>query len=157
MENNLNQANTPSMKWHKFLIYFSLWAGAVLNLLSAVQYFTGSIYGTGNEANMIYAYYDGIKAIDMLMAVLLIVIAVFSVVTRFALAGYKARGPQMLMGLYLINMIAAVFYLVIASVVTGISLGDLVDSSTLSSLISSIAMVFINKSYYGKRAHLFDK
>lgn len=157
MENNLDQANTPSMKWHKFLIYFSLWAGAVLNLLNAVQYLTGSIYGSGSEANLVYAYYDGLKAVDMLMAMLLIVISVFSIVTRFALAGYKARGPQMLMGLYLINMIAAVFYLVIASVVTGISLGDLVDSSTISSLISSIAMVFINKSYYGKRAHLFDK
>lgn len=157
MENNMNQVNTPSMKWHKFLIYFSLWAGAVLNLLNAFQYFTGSIYGTGNEASMVYAYYDGLKAIDMLMAMLMIVVAVFSIVTRFALAGYKSNGPKMLTGLYLVTMLTGVFYLIIASAVTGISLGDLIDSSSISSLISSIAMIFINKSYYGKRAHLFNK
>lgn len=160
MENNINQeqyANPYSMKWHKFLIYFSLWASAVINLLNAFQYFTGSIYGANGEASMVYSYYDGIKAVDMLMAVCLIAVAVYSIVTRFALAGYKAKGPKLLFGLYIVNAVVAIAYIFIASSVTGIAIIDLIDSNTISSLISSIAMAFINKTYYDKRAAAFNQ
>ncbi len=155
MENNLNQANTPSMKWHKFLIYFSLWASAVLNVLNSFMYFTGAMYGSDWQIESVYSYFSGLKTIDMLFGVVMIAVAAFTIVTRFALAGYKASGPRLLSGLYLVNAIAGIVYLIVASVVTGISLGELVDSSTITSLITSIAMVFINKSYYDKRAKLF--
>lgn len=158
MENNVAQienVNNHSMKWHKFLTYFSLWAGAVLNVIAAFTRFTGSMYGSSGEADMVYSYFKGLKTIDVLFGVVMIAIAIFSIVTRFALAGYKAAGPKMLMGLYIIDAAVSIVYLVVASMVTGIALGELIDSSTISSLVTGIAMVFVNKAYYGKRAELF--
>lgn len=143
------------MKWHKFLIYFSLWLGAVLNLSSAVQYFTGSLYGGEYEAQLVYAFFDGLKAIDTLMGVVLIVIAVLCIITRFALAGYKASGPKLLFGMYLANVVVSILYIIIVSGITELGFGDLMNGSVAGSLIGSIAMAFINKVYYGKRAELF--
>ena len=37
------------MKWYKFLIYFALWAGAIVNLIDSLQFFTGSILGDDVE------------------------------------------------------------------------------------------------------------
>lgn len=158
MENNaapVENVNPHSMKWHKFLIYFSLWAGAVLNVIAAFSRFTGSMYGSSSEANMVYSYFSGLKAIDVLFGVVMIAIALFSIATRFALAGYKAAGPKMLMGLYIIDAAVSIVYLVVASMVTGIAFGELIDPSTISSLVTSAAMVFVNKAYYDKRAELF--
>ncbi len=158
MENNVapvENVNPHSMKWHKFLIYFSLWLGAVTNAIAAFSYFSGSVYGSSGEASMVYSHFTGLKTIDMLFGAALIAVAVFSIVTRFALAGYKAAGPKMLMGFYAINAVLSIVYLVVASVVTGIAFGELIDSSTISSLVTSVAMVFVNKAYYDKRAELF--
>ena len=38
---NMNAA--PSMKWFKFLIYFALFAGAVINLAYGITYISGDI------------------------------------------------------------------------------------------------------------------
>lgn len=151
------QAQAPSlpMKWHKFLIYFSLWAGAVLNLLSAYQYSTGVIYGSLEKADIIYSLYDGLKFIDTMMTVMLIAIAVFSIVTRFALAQYKKNGPALLMALYILNIVCSAAYIFMVSNITALGISELMDSSSYSSLISSIVMIFINKIYYDKRASLF--
>jgi len=77
--------------------------------------------------------------------------------TRFALAGYRTKGPRMLGGVYAANAVIAVVYAVLASVVSGLPLGDMLDSSSIGSLIGSVAMIFINRDYYGKRAVLFNR
>ena len=52
---NFGQYNSPQnppspdsfkLKWHKFLIYFALWAGALVNAGSAVQCISGTVYGS---------------------------------------------------------------------------------------------------------------
>ena len=49
---NFGQYNSPQnppspesfkLKWHKFLIYFALWAGALANAGSAVQCISGTV------------------------------------------------------------------------------------------------------------------
>lgn len=157
MENNYTPtpASTPEfpMKWHKFLIYLSLWAAAVVNLFTAISYFNGSIYG--NEAYIVYQVFPGLKGLDSVMGIIMIAFAIFSIVTRFALAGYKANGPKFLIAMYIANVAISVIYLIAASSISRIGIGELLNSSTISQLVVGIAMAFINKTYYGNRAALF--
>ncbi len=140
------------LKWYKFLIYFALWASAVLNVVSAFAYFTGSIYG--DAANRVYSYYGGMKALDIIMGLILLGLAVFSIYVRFQLAGFKTGAPKKLEYLYIANALIPLLYLLAASSVTGISFTDLASGSW-GSLAGSVAMVFINRNYFSKREALF--
>ena len=159
MENQYNTETqqTPEfpMKWHKFLIYFSLWAGAVISLINAATYFLGLHYG--ESVQMVYAVYPGLSILDKLMGIVCLGILVFTVMTRFALAGYQAKGPKMLMVVYALNAVMSIVYVLLASMVSGLPLGDLMGSDVIGSLIGSAAMIFINRDYYNKRAALFTR
>ncbi|MBR6570146.1 MAG: hypothetical protein IKK75_06790 [Clostridia bacterium] len=157
MENQYNTETqqTPefSMKWHNFLIYFALWAGAVVMLLNAFMFFTGSI--EGEYVQMIYSRYPSIKGVHMFMGVLCVGTAVLSLVARFALAGYKANALTLLCLVYVCNALVNPLYLVLSSMICGIPLGELFDSSIISGLVMPIVMIFVNRDYYGKRSALF--
>ncbi|MBE5785920.1 MAG: hypothetical protein E7324_00095 [Clostridiales bacterium] len=145
------------MNWHKFVIYFVLFANAVLNVINAIQYFTGSIYGGEYEKRMVYTVFSGLQTIDVLMGIMCLAVAVYALLTRFALAGYQAKAPKMMSSMYLINAGIAILYLLLASASTGIGLGDLMNASLATSLVVSVIMFFANKTYYAKRAALFTK
>ncbi len=161
-DNQTDAAPQPSgsydmpMKWHKFLINFSLWAGAVMNVGSAIMTLTGAHYGvSSDEVAMIYRFYDGLKIVDVLMGLACLAVAALLIVTRFSLAGFKANGPKLLMISYAAGAAVSLLYLLIAAAVTKLPFTDLVDSSSISSIITSVAMIFVNKAYYDKRASLF--
>ena len=161
--NNYNAAETPvetapalSMKWHKFLTNFSLWLSALTCLITAYLYFSGSLYGLpASEVQWLYRYYEGLQALDIFFGVICVLTGVFVIVTRFALARYKAVGPKFLIALYIINQVPNLLYPFLASVITEFPLGDLIDPNLVSSLIASVVIIFVNKKYYARRAHLF--
>lgn len=145
--------NDYQLKWHKFLIYFALWAGALLNAATGVRYITGNIYGANVSA--VYNRFPGLKTVDVVMGLLCIALAAYMLVVRFQLAGYKTGAPNKLVSLYLINAGINLVYLFAASASTGLSLSDLIDATFWTSVIGSAAYALINKNYYDKRAALF--
>ena len=141
------------MKWHKFLIYVSLWLSAVNGFLNAIAYYAGTVYGA--EAADVYAYYTGLNVLDKGMAIFCLALGFYSVVTRFALAKFKANGPKLLAALFAINLVLNVLYLILFSIITSIPLTGLLDASTLTTLLSNLALLIYNKWYYDARASLF--
>lgn len=144
------------MKWHKFLIYFTLWAAAVIAVLNAAQLFLGTHYG--DQASVVYMVYPSIKSLDFVFGVLYILLAVWAVVTRFKLAGYSRSGPTMLTAYYVLGLILSLAYLLMCSLVTNEAgmFGELlVDSSP--DFVGSIIMIIVNHQYYQKRRKLFCK
>ena len=79
------------MKWFKFMIYFSLWANMVLNIINAIMMWTGSAYGS--EAHYVYEAFPSLKGIDGFFGFLYLCLAVFAVIVRFRLAKFKAGSP----------------------------------------------------------------
>lgn len=154
-ETNEQYSESTNMKWHKFLIYFSLWLSAALSVFNAVQMFTGMQYGSAGDAQMIYMYFSGLKSIDIIMGIVSVGIAVYTIMVRFALARYQAKGPRMLTTLYVLNMAHSVIYSLLISFVCGIEIAELFGSSEISSIVSTFFMIYINKTYYGKRDYLF--
>ena len=137
------------MKWYKFLIYFALWAGMVMNAVYGVQYLTGMIY-EGN-AEWVYLVYPELQAYDMIYAVALLGLAVFGFITRKKLAEYRADAPQFLKILYIASAAVGLIYIVLLSTVVG----GIDMTSAISSLITSVIMVVANHTYFEKRSHLF--
>ena len=138
------------MKWYKFLIYFALWAGAIVNLIDSLQFFTGSILG--DDVEILYAYYPLLKVLNLAFALILVTYAVFAIYTRYRLAQFRRNGPACLHALYLVQLAMVLIYWLAGSLI----LGEWLDlASGFSDLISSIVILCINIVYFRKRKHLF--
>lgn len=149
------QPTGQPMKWFKFLIYFGLFAGALLNLISGIMQLTGGQYGENKE--LVYYVFADMKTLDLIFGILLIFLAVFGVYTRFQLSSYRRSGPTCLNVLYIANIILSLAYLIAASVLTQINIVELGGSSMIISLVVSICMVVVNTIYFKKRSQLFVK
>lgn len=145
--------NAMGMGWFKFLIYFALFAGALMNAYTGIQLLTGSHYG--GEAELVYTVFKGLKFVDMLVGVLTIGLAVLGIYTRFRLAGYHNNGPTLLTCLYVCAMITNLIYVIgVQFSVSEYSL-DLDFTSFYTNIASSCVMCVINYYYFKKRAHMF--
>jgi len=144
------------MAWFRFLIFFSLWASAFSNVVLAVMYLTGAIYDLEfmGMADAVYAEYPSMRALDVAFAIAAVGIAVFSVYTRFRLAGFKKNGPQTLAVLYILSCAVSVLYAFVSSAMIGeLSASDL-SSLSVNVLVTAI-LVAANRIYFDKRKHLF--
>ncbi len=140
------------LKWHKFLIYFALWAGAVLNLSNAVACLNGTQYG--NQAAQVYTVYSGMKTVDVIYGIALLALTAYMIYVRFELARFKIGAPSKLYVLYIINVVLGVLYTIVVSSVTRLPFSSLLSDS-VGPIIGAVIMLFINQNYYNKRLELF--
>ena len=152
MSNNTTQQELP-MNWHKFMIYFSLWANAALCVINGIRLLTGSIYG--DEVSLVYTYYDGLKTVDTVFGIAYLASAVFAIYTRFQLAGFKEGAPGKLTGLFVLLLVLNIGYPFAVANVTSLPFADVADESIVSQIIASVVLIVICSVYYKKRAHLF--
>ncbi len=149
------------MKWFKFVIYFTLWAGAILNFMSGIMALTGMQYETEYEdvADLVYAMFDGLKTADMVYGFLMIALAVFMIYTRFRLAGFYKNGPSLFVSTYVVALVINISYFFAVMAICGSELGDTtsVTSNLYISTLTSIFMIVVNIIYFKKRKHLFVK
>ena len=138
------------MKWFKFIIYFQLWAGMLVNLVTAGKYFTGAYY-EGN-AEMVYRVFPALQPLDIVMGVVCLALAVYAVVVQRALAKFRAKGPMMYYLMYIVNTAVTVLYLLIGSIIIGQSA---FTAEVAGSIIGSLVMLFVNIPYFNNRKHLF--
>ncbi len=146
----------PALKmgWYKFLIYFSLFAGAVLNVFDAISLLTGGIYG--GEAELVYSVFDGLKSLDAFIGITTLGLAGMCIYTRFRLSGFYKNGPMMLNITYIASLAVNLIYIIgVSSIVPDILSDASTVSSEVSSMITAIVMIFANTVYFKKRSHLF--
>ncbi|MBE7054440.1 MAG: zinc ribbon domain-containing protein [Ruminococcaceae bacterium] len=151
------QPYAQPMGWFKFLIYFALFFGAVLNVANGAMMIAGAHYS--GDADAVYRAFDGLKELDIIMGILSIVLAVYGIYTRVRLAGFYKNGPSTILTMYSLSVLVnLIYYIGLTSILPDrvISMSDIDLSASLSMLASAI-MMFINKSYFDKRKHLFVK
>lgn len=154
-QNQQMQPDMP-MKWFKFLIYFALIAGAIINIGQGIMMLAGAQYGAYTEE--VYDMCEELKTIDMVMGLALIGVAVLQIMARFRLAGYCQNGPTLLKAVYLTIAAVNLFYAVaVSSTLPEEAVKYLDFTSTYTSVAVNIAMVAINTTYFNKRKHLFTK
>lgn len=148
--------NTMPMKWYKFLIYFALFAGAVLNIINGIMMLTGSQYD--GSASLVYAFFDGLQAIDMIVGAACIGLAALQIYTRFRLSGYYQNAAKFVSITYIAAVVINLFYIIGVLVVLPSSVTEYLDFSTfIVQIVISALMVVVNNTYFNKRKHLFQK
>lgn len=138
------------MKWFKFIIYFQLWAGMLVNLVTAVKYFTGAYYE--GSAEMVYTFFPALHPLDIVMGVFCLALAAYAVVVQRVLAKFRTKGPMMYYLMYIVSTAGTVLYLLIGSLIIGQSA---FTAETAGSFTGSLFMIFINIPYFNNRKHLF--
>lgn len=154
---NFNQPALP-MKWYKFLIYFVLFASAVVNAIAGFSYITGGQYGDYKE--LVYKVFPALKGVDVIYGLAALAIAALAIYTRMRLAGYYKNGPQLLNTLYIAAISVSLVYLIIVTIVINSSQNITefeAPSSSYASIAVSAAILIANSTYFKKRAHLFTK
>lgn len=143
------------MKWFKFLIYFVLWANAIINIIMGVTYLNGSIYGlSGGETAEVYEVFPKLEGIDKLYGVGLLCLSVYALITRFSLARYKSFAPLLLYGVYILNTLAPIAYAALAAPIAGIPFSELFE---IAPIIVNAVMLLINIKYFTNRSDMFCK
>ena len=66
-----------TMLWHKFLIYFVLWVGAIINLTNGIAYFLAS-KSMENVLNPVINIHR-MQVLDIVMGVLMILLSAFTI------------------------------------------------------------------------------
>ena len=155
-----------NMKWHNFMIYFGLWAGAAYNLILAIKMLLGLSYTsenmqgeTENISDLVYAMFDGLQVVDILFGALLVIIAALAIYTRFQLSAFRERGPKLLLTVYIVSAVWSLTYTVCVVALVGYDVldGTEVVSNTIGELIVSVVAIVINYIYYNKRFNIFTR
>lgn len=152
----VNEGGKPlGMKWYKFLTKFALIAGAVVNFVTSLNYFTGAIYEIVNErvtAEMVYAYYGGmLKIVDVAYGLFLVVFGLLAINLRKKLADYDPAAPKGVCILYSLAAGGPFVYSILVAAITSQSL----SGNVFGTLLGSLLFLHLNAVYFKKRAHLF--
>ena len=140
----------PGMKWYNFLIYFLLFASAVVNTIMAIVHWSGAMYE--GYADQVYSVFPELQLVDLANGIVAVILAIMALVTRSALKWNKRKGPILLCAMYIINGVSQVLYGVVASL---IAKEVLLDGSMVFTCILSIVFAVINYIYFNKRKELF--
>ena len=137
------------MKWYKALTVALLYLGAVGNLFVAFQNIFGMSYG--DSSSYIYSVYPGMRVLDIVYGIVLLGIACVALYVRMHLAQFKNDGPQLYLMMILLNVCASAVYSLLTMVITrGYDLGTVGGM-----LVGGVVMYVLNRTYFGKRQHLF--
>ncbi|MBR3553273.1 MAG: zinc ribbon domain-containing protein [Clostridia bacterium] len=151
------QPSEFKLGWYHFLIYFSLFAAAALQVYNAMQMFTGLQYAkAGVLPDEAHARFSALKPLDMTFGVLLLLDAAFIIVTRFLLAKFKKSGP---ICLYLCSVFAIVLSLAYTITINSIVGVDPFEVNALGEVVGQSlvvgAILIYNIVYFTKRKSLF--
>ncbi|MDO4731288.1 MAG: zinc ribbon domain-containing protein [Clostridia bacterium] len=144
--------NKPlGMAWYKFLIYFALVFGAIINIvggfMTIISIFQGDAY-----YSWLYDLNPALRIIDVLYELFVIAMGVFGLVVRHKLANYDPDAPILVKIFFLINVCVPFLYTIIVAVITQ---HPIFIAMGLFSPIYPLIVLLANIKYFNKRAHLF--
>lgn len=160
------------MKWFKFIIWFQLFASAIGNLYNGIQYLTGDLYGEATE--VMYEVFTSLKTLNTVYGYFCIFIALYAIVTRFMLSGFKSIGPKLLYFLYILLGVTTLVYTLLFQNITNINddlkgyyyairgLSFNIDYISMwirvaGNLIANLVLICVNFAYFSNRSNLFNK
>ncbi len=144
------------MNWYKFLVFFALIAGAVLNIVYGIYSMMGMQYGTPEVSELVYMYYPGMKTTDIVYGTLLFASAGCAVLAEVNLLRFKKNAPLFVYLVYVFNLASTLIYVGLGYIMTkGLEDMSGVFSSSLREIAIAVFMLIANMVYFKKRKELF--
>lgn len=144
---------TKGLIWYKFQIYFGVWLSAAWYIYNGVLSMSGISYSEdGMNADMVYAMYKGLSECDVFYGFFNILLGIYAVFVRFALAGKKKNAPLMLSVMYTTDIFLLFLYAVGVAVTTGAQIFE----STLILIALPLILIIVNSIYFSSRKQMFS-
>lgn len=128
--------------WHKFLIYFALWCGGVLGIISGVSLLL--------SVSDFMRYSGAYGVLVMLLGAGEVGVGVFVIYVRFQLARFRRGAPQKLLIAYGITL-----GINLISTLITVSIAGSANGSAAGSIAGGIVFLIICWKYYFNRKELF--
>ena len=159
-EVRINPAKNYHMAWFKFIIYFQLFANAVVMVYNVVAGIFGLAYG--DDAGFVYAVCPMLKAVDVIYGIICLAFVVTAILIRQRLAHYKKNAPVLYLGYVGVVMASGLIYnfAVLAALGTvSASAMEAGSSNIIGTVLGTVigaAVYFpLNYIYFKKRKELF--
>ena len=133
------------IKWHRFLTWFALWLGAIMNAITGISMLLLGVgmMGDGGSALLIGFFVSAIGLIGCGLAI-------FTIKTAIELIKWQWWGVAHLHTLYVISLVMNIISMIFSMITKSFSI------SSVISLIFSIVILSLTTKYYDKRYQLFD-
>ena len=156
----LEPAKNYRMAWFKFIIYFQLFANAVVMVLNAASGIFGLAYG--DSAGIIYAVCPMLKAVDVTYGILCLAFAVTAVLIRQRLAHYRKNAPVLYLSFVGVVMASGLIYTFAALAALGTISASVMETgaagiaaNVLGAVVGAAVFFPLNYVYFNKRKELF--
>lgn len=151
-----NQQPELGMKWFKFLIYFSLFAGALSNLFDGIVY----IAGLGDKPPEFFAeeYYflpDNFRVIEVVFGLFTLATAAWGIYTRFQLSGFKKNAPKCFYTFDIATMVISTVYSIIGTALATDDGISAIIGAIIGGVVGESVFILCNVTYFNNRKHLF--
>ncbi len=148
-------AQKYKLKYYKFLIYFFLWASAILTFAAGILQLSGLVWElSGVAAAEIYAVMPAYRVVDISYGGMQILVAIMTIVARFKLARFKKSAPVFYIILLVISMIMPIIYAIASAIILEVGFLEIFD---FAGCIGNIIGIIVNSIYFGKRKSLFKQ
>lgn len=146
----ISSEKTPDlpMRWHGFLVKFYLWLAAAYHLFQSACFFTGKIYIEPTARDAVYTSMPGMRILDCSFAALLAIGSLLLVFSAVRLIRKRKSGISLLASAYILLILSIVFYLTARMFISGMPPMNL---PFIGQIVSYLALLGINRSYYRKR------
>lgn len=134
--------------WMKFLLNFSFFATAVVNLFSAISLFTGITYG--EDLPYVREFFPEIRVIDIIYGFFVLALGAGAIFVRFRISELKRDAMKWYLVLFVSGLIIGYVYLIICAVIVGTSPAELI-AEEIGSDMTGIIIFAINYGVYFKR------
>ncbi len=140
------------MKWHRFLIYFTVWAGAVMNLYNGIFTLTGiKYYILGISPELVYQLISKeLQTIDIICGILFILLTLCQIIV-IHIAKFRKNAPTVLISVYTIIFLLEFFYTIVASSFLGSRI--IIEFAFIAT--GNLAMIIFNCYYFGHGKNMF--
>ena len=145
------QDKARGMRWYQFIIWFYLYASAVIGVLVGVGEITGVVYL--DMAETFYTLFPMLQVVNVFFGVMQILLAVIALYVRRQLARWKGMAPRFLLMYQIFCLVYYAAYLAGTSLV----LGELaVDCLAGGYILLQLLLLVVNGIYFHRREEMFN-
>ena len=145
------QDKAQGMRWYRFIIWFYLYASAVIGVLVGVGEITGVVYL--DMAETFYTLFPMLQVVNVFFGVMQILLAVIALYVRRQLARWKVMAPRYLLMYQIFCLVYYAAYLAGTSLVLGEAAVDWLAGGYI---LLQVLLLAVNAVYFHRRQEMFN-
>ena len=137
------------MSWYKFIIYFQLFAAAVICFINAITAVASE------EMQYLSERIDEFGAMTTFYCIAMLCLGIDALITRSSLANFKEKAPRRYVCFVLANTLISLLYVIWMNGILEDYYYEVDNTYAIVSIITNFVMALANWIYFDNRKELF--